>query len=153
MASQIPDQIANLRRLSRSELLDLWQKLYKKAAPQGIRREILVPFLAYRIQEHAYGGLNPKVVAELHRIARALERNPASTDALVRSRIKTGTRLLRQWRGHTHEVFVTESGFEYGGVGYRSLSEIARKVTGTRWSGPAFFGLRNINSVSDHSDE
>jgi DUF2924 family protein len=153
MISQIPDQMAKLRALPRSELLDLWQELYKKAAPKGVRREILVPFLAYRIQENAYGGLKAKVVAELHRIGKTLDRNRSSKDSLIRPRLKTGTRLFRQWRGHTHEVFVTDSGYEYSGVSYRSLSAIARKITGTRWSGPAFFGLRKVNSVSDRGDE
>ena len=153
MASQITDQIAKLSVLSRSALLDLWQELYRKPAPRGIRREILVPFLAYKIQEHAQGGLKPTTLAELRRIARALERNRLSNGPVVRTRIKTGTRLFREWRGRTHEVFVTESGYEYRRVGYRSLSEIARKITGTRWSGPAFFGLTKTNSLSGHSDE
>jgi len=153
MTSQIPDQIAKLRGLSRSELLHLWQKVYKKAAPQGIRREILVPFLAYRIQENAYGGLKPGVLAELRRVAKALDRDRSSTRALVRARLKAGTRLFREWRGHIHEVFVTDSGYEYRGFSHRSLSEIARKITGTRWSGPAFFGLTKTNSVADHPDE
>ena len=146
MASQIPDQIAKLRVLSRSELLDLWQELYNKAAPPSIRREILVPFLAYRIQENAYGSLKPTALAELRPIARALDRNRTSNEPLGRPRIKTGTRLFRQWRDHTHEVFVTESGYEYRQVSYRSLSEIARRITGTRWSGPAFFGLKKASS-------
>jgi hypothetical protein len=153
MAPPIPDQIAKLRVLSRSGLLDLWQELYDKAAPPGLRREILVPFLAYRIQENAHGRVKPKALAELRRIARALDRNRTSNEPLVRPRIKTGTRLFRQWRGHTHEVFVAESGYEYRGVGYRSLSEIARKITGTRWSGPAFFGLKKAHSVPGHRDE
>lgn len=153
MASQIADQIAKLGVLSRPELLDLWRRLYNKAAPPGIRREILVPFLAYRIQENAHGGLKPSARAELRRIAKSLERNGASKEPLSRPRIKTGTRLFRQWRGHTHEVFVTESGYEYRGTGYRSLSEIARKITGTRWSGPAFFGLKKANSLSGYRDE
>ncbi len=153
MASEIADKIAKLRGLSRSELLDLWQELYKKAAPTGIRREILVPFLAYRIQENAYGGLKPAPVAELRRVAKALDRGRSSIAPLVRTRLKTGTRLFREWRGHTHEVFVTESGYEYRGVSYRSLSEIARKITGTRWSGPAFFGVKKSSSVQDHPNE
>ena len=116
-------------------------------------REILVPFLAYRIQENAHGGLKPIALAELRRIARALDKNRMSNGPVVRARIKTGTRLFRQWRGHTHEVFVTESGYEYRRVGYRSLSEIARKITGTRWSGPAFFGLKRASSVPGRRDE
>jgi Protein of unknown function (DUF2924) len=148
MAPQISNQIAKLRMMSRSELLDLWQEHYGKAAPHGIRREILVPFLAYRIQENAHGGLKPAALSELRRIARALDRNGTSNEALGRARIKAGTRLFRQWHGQTHEVFVTESGYEYRGTGYRSLSEIARKITGTRWSGPAFFGLRKAQLSS-----
>jgi len=127
-------------------LLELWVTVYRKAAPQGIRRELLVPFLAYRIQENAQGGLKPSALAELRRIARALDRNRTSNEPLGRPRIKTGTRLFRQWRGHTHEVFVTESGYAYQQVSYRSLSEIARRITGTRWSGPAFFGLKKASS-------
>jgi Protein of unknown function (DUF2924) len=153
MASPIPDQIARLRALSRSKLLDLWQKLYQKAAPHGIRREILVPFLAYRIQENAHGGLRPAALAELHRIAKALDRNRTSPKSPIRPRIKIGTRLFRQWHAHTHEVFVTDSGYEYRGVNYKSLSEIARKITGTRWSGPVFFGVKKTNSVPGHCGE
>lgn len=153
MALQIPDQIAKLQGLSRSELMDLWQKIYKKPAPQGIRREILVPFLAYRIQENAYGVLKPGVLAELRRVAKALDRDQSSKTPFVRARLKTGTRLFREWRGRTNEVFVTDSGYEYRGVSHRSLSEIARKITGTRWSGPAFFGLKKTNSVAGHPDE
>ncbi len=153
MASPIPYQIAKLRALSRPQLLDMWQKLYKKAPPVGIRREILVPFLAYRIQENAHGSLKPAALAELHRIAKALEKNRTSTESSVRPRIKIGTRVFREWGGHTHEVFVTDSGYEYRGVNYKSLSRIARNITGTRWSGPAFFGLKKAISVPGHCDE
>ncbi len=153
MASQILEQIAKLRTSSRSELLALWQELYKKAAPQGVRREILVPFLAYRIQENAYGGLKPAPLADLRRIAKALEKNRTSTEPVILPRIKSGTRVFREWGGHTHEVFVTGSGYEYRGVNYKSLSGIAREITGTRWSGPAFFGLKKARSVAGHRDE
>ena len=134
--------------MSRSQLLDLWQSVYRKVAPAGIRREILIPFLAYKIQENTYGGLKPSIRAELRRIAQSLKSNP---DGLLgRSRIKPGTRILRRWRGEMHEVFVTESAYEYRGTRYRSLSEIARCVTGTRWSGPAFFGLKTMKSDGCH---
>jgi hypothetical protein len=146
MQDHISNQISCLHTLSRHELFNLWRQLYGKVAPPAIRREILVPFLAYKIQENAYGGLKPAKRAELRRMARALEKGPSSKP-LIRPRIKPGTRLFRQWRGQMHEVFVTESGYEYRGLGYRSLSEIARKVTGVRWSGPAFFRLKNANNV------
>ena len=72
-------QIAQLRALSRQQLLDMWQKLYDRAAPPGIRRELLVPFLAYRMQEHACGGLKSSERSELRRIARVLEKSSGST--------------------------------------------------------------------------
>jgi Protein of unknown function (DUF2924) len=147
MDSDISKQIARLPTLPRQQLLELWQKEYRKPAPEGLRREILVPFLAYRIQENAYGGLKPSFLSELRRIARSLERRLGSPSAVVRFKTKTGTRLLREWDGETHEVVATESGYEYRGQPYKSLSQIARKITGTQWSGPAFFGLRKTTSI------
>jgi hypothetical protein len=146
-------QIAHLPSLSRQQLLDLWRKLYGKAAEPGIRRELLIPFLAYRMQEHAYGGLKPSTLSELRRIARDMEKSGGSTEPRSRLRIKSGTHLIRKWRGETHEVAATESGFEYRGNTYRSLSEIARKITGTRWSGPAFFGLNGVKPVRGRSSD
>jgi Protein of unknown function (DUF2924) len=112
----------------------------------------MVPFLAYRIQENRYGGLKPSTRAELRRIVRNLGKD-ASNGQLSRPRMKPGTRLYRRWRGETHEVVVTDSGFEYRGAAYQSLSEIARKITGTRWSGPAFFGLKKLNPEPGHPDD
>ena len=146
MARSISGQIAKLHTSSRQQLLDMWQKLYRRAAPTGIRRELLVPFLAYRMQEEAYGGLKPTTRSELRRIARDLENPTASSQRRTRTKIKAGTRLVRQWRGDTHEILITEAGYEYRGSNYSSLSKIACKITGTRWSGPAFFGLNKTNS-------
>jgi hypothetical protein len=153
MSAGIAGQIAELGTFSRQQLLDMWQKLYERAAPPGIRRELLTPFLAYRMQEHAYGGLKSSARSELRRIARDLEKSAGSTRLILRPKIKAGTRLLREWRGQTHEVIAIESGYEYRGVSYRSLSEIARKVTGTRWSGPAFFGLKNGKAALGPRDD
>ena len=148
-----PTKIERLHVLSRKQLQVLWQKLYGKAAPGGIRREVMTPFLAYKIQEKAYGGLKFSMRSELRRIARGLERHASSAGHGIRHKIKPGTRLIRQWRGETHEVAVGELDFEYRGTGYHSLSEIARKITGTRWSGPAFFGLNNVKNIRHHSDD
>jgi hypothetical protein len=153
MNARMAGQIAQLGTFSRQQLPDMWQKLYQRAAPPGIRRELLIPFLAYRMQEHAYGGLKSSARSELRRIARDLEKSSGSTRLILRPKIRAGTRLLREWRGQTHEVIATKSGYEYRGVSYRSLSEIARKVTGTRWSGPAFFGLKNAKSALGHSND
>jgi hypothetical protein len=112
-----------------------------------MRRSLLVPFLAYRLQERAFGSLKLSTGAELRRMARALEKGPDSAKPDLRPRIMPGTRIVRQWQGKTHEVSVTEPGFEYGGANYRSLSQIARKITGTRGSGPAFFELKSGHSA------
>jgi hypothetical protein len=142
MDTNTTDLIAELFGLSRNQLLGRWQELYGKAPPSGIRREVMIPFLAYRIQENAEGGLSAAVRAQIKSAARSLECARNSPNRSARSRIKTGTRILRRWGREMHEVSVTETGYEYRGHGYHSLSEIARLITGTRWSGPAFFGLK-----------
>jgi Protein of unknown function (DUF2924) len=152
MEADISAQIAQLPGFSRQQLLDLWRKLYGRPAEPGIRRELLVPFLAYRMQEHAYGPLKPSTRSELRRIARGLEKPTGSTELRKRPRIKPGTHLIRKWRGETHEVAAAVSGYEYRGTTYRSLSEIARKITGTRWSGPAFFGLNGTRPLGARSN-
>jgi hypothetical protein len=152
MSQEVSSEVAKLPSFTRQQLLDLWLKLYGRAAPPGIRRELMVPFLGYRIQERAYGGLKAATRAQLLRIARALENPTSTTEWLSKPKIKAGTRILRQWRGEIHEIMVTESGYEYRAASYRSLSEIARKITGTRWSGPAFFGLKDKSSVRGRSD-
>ena len=97
MGAKIPGQIGQLQSLSRQKLLELWQKPYGKAAPLGIRREVMVPFVAYRMQENQFGGLKSSTRAELRRIARSLERG-SSGELLFRPRIKSGTRLYRRWQ-------------------------------------------------------
>jgi Protein of unknown function (DUF2924) len=148
-SSNIANQIVQLRNLPRQQLFELWQKLYGKTAPDGLRRELLIPFLAYKIQENTYGGLKPSTISELHRIARDFEKPGGPTQPRNRPKIKPGTRLIRQWRGESHEVGVAETGFDYRGNIYRSLSEIARKITGTRWSGPAFFKLNRSKAARE----
>jgi hypothetical protein len=154
MSETVADQIAKLRSLPRQQLLELWRHLYRKAAPTGFKRDLMVPFLAYRIQENAYGGLQPSTRSELRRMARRMESSTTNSNRQIcQPRMKSGTRILRKWRGETHEVVVTESGYEYRGASYKSLSEIARKITGTRWSGPAFFGLKSPKANLDRHDD
>jgi hypothetical protein len=153
MAPDVTAQIAELPGFSRQQLLDLWHKLYCRNAPPGIRRELMVPFLAYRLQEQAYGGLKPATRSKLLRIARALEKAPSKNQLILQPGTKPGTRIFRHWRGESHEVLVTESGYEYRGAKYESLSGIARKITGTRWSGPAFFGLKQGCPAQDRADD
>ena len=100
----------------------------------------MIPILGYRIQEEAFGSLRPDSLKRLRQLARTFEADPKSGMAST-PRIKPGTRLVRQWQGQVHVVQVEEKGYEYKGARYQSLSEIARLITGTRWSGPAFFGI------------
>jgi hypothetical protein len=86
--------------------------------------------------------LNAATRKRLHKLAGLLENNPNSA-CFDAQRIKPGTRLIREWRGDIHEVVVTDKGFAFRGKRYRSLSQIARAITGTRWSGPLFFGLKS----------
>ena len=141
MQLSLSKKLSGLAEMSRRQLTDLWRDVYRTAPPAGIRREILIAFLAYRIQENVYGGLKADVRAELLRVTRCIEENkPLRKRAAIRQ-LRPGTKIIRKWKGENHEIFVTEEGYEYGGDCYRSLSHIARQITGTRWSGPAFFGL------------
>ncbi len=135
------EQLSSLSRLKNGELRALWQGVFGQPLPARVRRGLLLRALAYRIQERVQGALSRATRSHLRRLAEAA-RNGATTSLLDTPRIKLGTRLIRQWQGETHEVTVIDTGFAYRGEHYLSLSEIARLITGTRWSGPAFFGLK-----------
>ncbi len=136
----IKRQLESLHGLDKAALRAQWFELFKRPAPE-LRRDLLIRILAYRIQEQAYGGLSPRTRSRLRRLARLFEKGPRAALPSAPT-IKPGTRLLRQWQGQTHVVTVIEGGFEYKGKRYASLSQIARLITGTRWSGPLFFGLK-----------
>jgi hypothetical protein len=133
--------LGSLQRLEKPALRAQWLEAFGRPAPARLRRDLLVRILAYRIQELAFGGLSPATRKRLQQLARTFESDPraALPDVPV---IKPGTRLIRKWRDQVHQVTVVEKGYEYHGKRYRSLSQIARSITGTRWSGPLFFGLR-----------
>ena len=130
----------DLRKKTKAELLALWAESFNEAPPRQLRRPLLVRLLAYKIQEKAYGGLTRETRERLRALARGFAAGHSGLP--VGHRIKPGTRLIRQWSGRSHEVTVVEGAFEYAGRRYASLSEIARAITGTRWSGPLFFGLK-----------
>lgn len=117
-------------------------RLFKTGPPDGMRKEVMIQFLAYRMQEQEFGGLSGGSHRRLRELSSALESN--STKSLSPGQtIKPGTRLIRQWKDQVHVVNIEERGYEYRGVRYESLSKIARLITGTRWSGPLFFGLKD----------
>jgi hypothetical protein len=107
----------------------------------------MILILAYRLQEQAFGSLSSISRRRLRHLARAFEANLSGSISAIPA-IKPGTRLVRQWRDQVHLVNVEASGYEYQGAKYQSLSEIARLITGTRWSGPLFFGLKGEHSNS-----
>jgi Protein of unknown function (DUF2924) len=134
-------QIEALQTLNKTQLLAIWAENFGKDPPLNLRKELMVPILAYRMQEREFGGLSHAARRRLREVAVSLRTDKPSQER-PDSAPQTGTRLLRVWHGETHEVIATGSGYEYRGQTYSSLSKIARQITGTRWSGPLFFGVR-----------
>jgi hypothetical protein len=112
--------------------------LHRADPPQGLSRDLLIRALAHAIQVRAHRGTN-RARHRLQNLAREFEKGGAFCPPAPE--LITGTTLLRQWRGHAHAVHVREDGFEYDGQRYRSLTVIAKRITGAHWSGPRFFGL------------
>jgi hypothetical protein len=136
---KVDGQIAELADRSTHELRLAWRQLHRTEPPQGLSRDLLIRTLAHQLQEQSYGGAGRDLRRRLQILAGEREKRGASFDPAVV--LKTGTTLVRQWRGHTHAVLVRDDGFEYEGQPYRSLSVIAKRITGAHWSGPRFFGL------------
>jgi Protein of unknown function (DUF2924) len=143
MTDPIPARLAALKTTPLPELKAQWRELFG-AEPPGYNRRFLESRLAYRIQEVAYGGLKPETVRRLEALGEQLAgRNIAPRRLRHGGMPIVGTRLLREWRGTEHTVTVLADGYEWQGRPYRSLSAIARAITGTRWNGLVFFGLKN----------
>lgn len=141
MHDDVDNKISRLRRLERKELLVEWEALYKRCVPKQLSRSMLIRSIAFKYQEDTFGGLSDNVRKELDRLMRAYKQNPDRAFG-QKTKIKPGTRLIREWKGELHEVTATRKGFEHKGTHYVTLSEVAGAITGTHWSGPAFFGLR-----------
>ena len=139
-------RIAELADRATHELRLAWRRLYRREPPVGLSRDLMIRALANKLQERAYGGPSPSTKRRLNTLAGEVEKGSLSFDPGVV--LKTGARLVRQWRGHTHTVLVLENGFEYEGQRYRSLTMIAARITGAHWSGPRFFGVTKRTSRS-----
>ena len=139
----IPTRLAALKTTPTPELKQQWRELFE-SEPPAFNRRYLESRLAYRIQELAYGGLKPETVKRLEALGEQLDGGNITTRR-IRADLKpiAGTRLLREWQGVEQIVTVTADGFEWQGRPYKSLSAIARAITGTRWNGWVFFGLKN----------
>lgn len=146
MTEPVLAQLAALKTVPIGDLKAKWRKLFDTEPPPYNRR-FLEHRLAYRIQELAYGGLKPETLERLDALADGLE-GKLSRRGRVENRPISGTRLVREWKGVEHHVTVRDEDFEYQGRPYKSLSAIARAITGTRWNGHIFFGLKNQKGAS-----
>ena len=144
------EALSRLPKLDIRELREEWRRLYKADASPHLSRELLIRAVAYRMQELALGGLRPEPQRQLRQIAVELRQTGAAAKRF-RPQLKPGTRLMRERQGRTYEVVVLDNGFFWQGTQYRSLSAIARKITGTAWSGPLFFGLKQTRSAGRRS--
>ena len=144
-------QVAALDGMKTPDLKARWRELYGKEPP-GFNRQFLIKRLAYRIQELAYGGLEPKTLDRMRLVLKEEGYNALGVKTGRRSvqgsekRLTPGTVLMREYEGDRHHVNVVDGGFEYRGLPFKSLSAVARKITGTRWNGPRFFGLRKTSA-------
>lgn len=135
-AKDLPAALAALECADRTDLLDLWRDVIGSPPPKNLSAPFLRRALAFEMQCQHHGGPKTRVLDDLGRIALGAE-----SHASVGSRLRLGAKLVREWQGRTWTVEVIEGGFLMGGERYVSLSALARKITGARWSGPRFFGL------------
>jgi hypothetical protein len=136
-------RLAALKTTATPELKQQWRELFG-AEPPPYNRRFLESRLGYRIQELAYGGLKPETLARLEKLGEQFDGGKVAVRRIRGDdRPITGTRLIREFQGVEHTVTVLQDGYEYQGRPYQSLSAIARAITGTRWNGWVFFGLKN----------
>jgi Protein of unknown function (DUF2924) len=138
-------EIGRLPDLSLLELRNRWKKLFGRSAPKSLRRNFLARAVAYQMQVEVYGGLSVATKRRLREIANAVRTGDASA-MLGSSRIKPGTQMIRQWQNTTHTVTALAEGFDWNGRTYKSLSAVAKAITGTNWNGFAFFGIKRAPS-------
>jgi hypothetical protein len=142
MNNNVLAQVAALPKMGAPELKKMWKELYR-TDPPPFNKPYYVKRLAYRIQEVAFGVDSSRIDKRLSALCERDLDNPArERKRLEVHRPATGTRLMREWNGQELHVTVLEDGFEYKGERYTSLSAIARKITGTRWNGLVFFGIK-----------
>src|SRR5256885_16457848 len=136
---ELSQRIAALNELTAQQLRYEWRRLYRGQPPR-LSRDLLIRSIAYRMQELVHGGLSKATQRTLATFSKEFEAN-GNVSVAPDLRVRSGARLVREWRGRTHTVSVTNDGFEYAGNAYASLTKIAHEITGAHWSGPRFFGL------------
>jgi DUF2924 family protein len=148
--SSEPAELPVAAGASLDELRREWRRLYHSEPPR-LSRDLPIRGIGYRLQELQHGGLGKstrrklKTLAKMFRTEGRVAPNPGLS-------LKPGARLVREWHGRTHTVTVTEEGFEYVGMSYPSLTKVAKKITGTNWSGPRFFGIVRASPANNRGD-
>jgi hypothetical protein len=148
-AAAIEAEVDQIRSLGVDALRARWRMVFGAVPPKGLSKDLIGRMIAYRIQEEAFGGLDRETVKFLDRLARGEKPNE------LNRRLKTGTVLVRGYNGERHTVTVVPDGFLWRDTTYSSLSIIAQAITGTKWNGPRFFGLRvprhptNVNAAKE----
>ena len=144
----VEDELDRLETMPIAQLRVRYQEVFRTEPPKAFGPDLLRRSIAHRIQEKAYGGLSRPAQRLLDQAMKAFAAKPNGKIVLPR-RIKPGSVLVRQWKGRSHRVMVLADGFAYEGDVYSNLSEIAVLITGTKWNGPRFFGLRSKTQASD----
>jgi len=136
MEGGVARQIAALGEMDRTALLERWRQAFGRDAPPRTSRGLMAKAIAHEFQVTAFGGLSTRTLRAL--------RATAKTDGRQQRALPSrGSRLIREWNGTLHEVEVLEDSYLWKGQSYRSLSAIALAITGSKWSGPRFFGLKD----------
>ena len=141
-AIDVAQALARLSELTIFELRGEWRRLHRMPPPMRLSRDLLVRGITYKLQERAYGGLSTATARKLEQAGAADSLSRGAVTPVPPISLRPGTRLVREWRGVTHMVLIHADGIEWRGQRYHSLSVVAREITGARWSGPRFFGLR-----------
>jgi len=148
-ARPVESEIGALERAGVIALRVEWRRLFGSDPPR-LSRDLLVRALAYRVQERAMGGLSRASLKRLRELAENAEgRGPPPEQA---ASLRPGAKLVREWHGSTHIVLVTDTGFDYAGSSYKSLTQIAKLITGAHWSGPRFFGLTTRRHIQERAN-
>ena len=150
MQQDLEEQLKKLESTDTPTLRAQWRELYGREAPRRASKTLMRLAVAYRLQERVYGGLSAAARRELKEIALQCDTGPRKNGESG-PQLRLGMRLVREFKDELHEVTVLKEGFAYRGQSYTSLSKIARLITGTQWSGPAFFGLKKRKTPADEA--
>ena len=151
MAMTLKEEVAALATMSPAQLRNKWQQVYREVPPP-FAPDLLARGIAYRLQERVYGKLTTATRREIERLQKQFEKTgEVLTEACATT--KPGTLLVRMWKREQHHVLILDHGYMYRDRRYGSLSEIANEITGARWSGPRFFGLRRGRGAAERATE